>query len=95
MFKLTITELFARKMRLLSTVFAVLLGVTLMSGTLVFTDTITAQFDSVLADAHDGVDAMVRAPSDIDQSYGQAGDRMDADVIETVRAVDGVDGAAV
>ena len=95
MFKLTITELFARKMRLLSTVFAVLLGVTLMSGTLVFTDTITAQFDSVLADAHDGVDAMVRAPSDIDQSYGQAGVRMDGDVIDTVRAVDGVDGAAV
>lgn len=95
MFKLTLTELVARKMRLLSTVFAVLLGVTLMSGTLVFTDTVTAQFDSALADAHAGVDAMVRAPSDIDQSYGQAGVRMDADVIDTVRSVDGVDRAAI
>ena len=95
MFTLTVKELVARKMRLLSTVVAVLLGVTLMAGTLVFTDTITAQFDSVLADAHAGVDAMVRAPSDIDQAYGQAGVRMDANVLDTVRDVDGVEDAAV
>ena len=60
MFTLTIKELVARKMRLLNTVFAVLLGVTLMAGTLVFTDTLTATFDNVLEDARAGVDALGR-----------------------------------
>ena len=54
MFKLTIKELAAHKLRLLTTAFAVLLGVAFMAGTLVFTDTISATFDSALADADDG-----------------------------------------
>ena len=61
----------------------------LMAGTLVFTDTMLAAGDNVLEDAHAGVDAMVRAPSDVDVAYGQVGTRMDADVIDTVRHVDG------
>ena len=48
MFELTFKELVARKRRLLSTVFAVLLGVGLMAGTLVFNDTMVAAGDSVL-----------------------------------------------
>lgn len=95
MFALTIKELVAHKMRMLSTVFAVLLGVTLMSGTLIFTDTLTATFDNVLDDARAGVDAMVRAESDVDMPYGQVGTRMDAGIIDTVRGVDGVDASAL
>ena len=95
MFNLTIKELVARKTRLLSTVFAVLLGVCLMAGTLVFTDTITASYDAVLADAHAGVDAMVRSHSDTARSYGQPGARVDAGIIDAVRAVDGVEAAAI
>lgn len=95
MFSLTIKELIARKMRFLSTALAVLLGVTLMAGTLVLTDTLNATFDGVLADAHAGVDAMVRNPSAIDLSYGMVGPRMPADVIDAVRQVDGVDQAAL
>ncbi len=95
MFALTIKELVAHKMRMLSTVFAVLLGVTLMSGTLIFTDTLTATFDNVLDDARAGVDAMVRAESDVDMPYGQVGTRMDARIIDTVRGVDGVDASAL
>ena len=51
MFTLTIKELVARKLRLLATTFAVILGVGFMAGTLVFTDTISATFDSALAEA--------------------------------------------
>ena len=76
MFKLTIKELAAHKLRLLATAFAVLLGVAFMAGTLVFTDTIGATFDSVLADANDGVDAYVRTPSLIDLGYGEPGPRL-------------------
>ena len=75
MFSFTIHELAARKLRLLSTAFAVLIGVTLMAGTLVFTDTLSATFDSAVADARSGVDVMVRANSDVDRSFGQTGPR--------------------
>lgn len=95
MFAMTIKELVARKVRLLSTALAVLLGVAFMAGTLVFTDTIGATFDSVLADANEGVDVYVRTPSPIELGYGEPGPRLDATLVETVTAVAGVDEAAV
>jgi putative ABC transport system permease protein len=95
MFKLTIKELAARKLRLLATAFAVLLGVAFMAGTLVFTDTIGATYDSALAEANEGVDAYVRTPSAIDVGYGDPGPRLDASLSRTVAAVDGVDEVAL
>jgi putative ABC transport system permease protein len=95
MFGLTIKELAARKLRLLTTAFAVLLGVAFMAGTLVFTDTVGATFDAALADANDGVDAYVRTPSEIDLGYGEPGPRLDASLAQTVAAVDGVDEVAL
>lgn len=95
MFVLTIKELAARKLRLLATAFAVLLGVAFMAGTFVFTDTIGATFDSALADADQGVDAYVRTPSEIDIGYGEPGPRLDAALIDTVASVDGVDEVAL
>ena len=95
MFTLALKELAARKRRLLSTVFAVLLGVAFMAGTMVFTDTIGATFDSVLAEADEGVDAYVRAPSEIDLGYGEPGPRLDASLATRVAAVDGVDQVAL
>ena len=95
MFRLTIKELAARKLRLLTTAFAVLLGVAFMAGTIVFTDTIGATFDSVLAEANEGVDAYVRTPSEIDLGYGEPGPRLDASLIDTVASADGVDQAAL
>jgi putative ABC transport system permease protein len=95
MFTLTLKELAAHKMRLLTTAFAVLLGVAFMAGTLVFTDTVAATFDSALAEANKGVDAYVRAPSAIDVGYGEPGPRLDASLAQTVAAVDGVDQVAL
>src|SRR3954451_25379687 len=90
MFKLTLQESAARTVRLLTTAFAALLGVAFMAGTLIFTDAIGATFDSVLAEANDGVDAYVRTPSAIDVGYGEPGPRLDASMIDTVASVDGV-----
>jgi len=95
MFQLTIKELAARKLRLLATAFAVLLGVAFMAGTLVFTQTIGATFDSALAEADQGVDAYVRTPSEIDLGYGEPGPRLDATLADTVASVDGVDQVAL
>jgi len=95
MLTLTIKQLAARKLRLLTTTFAVLLSVAFMAGTVVFTDTIGATFDSALAEADEGVDAYVRTPSEIDRGYGEPGPRLDASLVETVASVDGVDEAAL
>ncbi|MET0578485.1 MAG: FtsX-like permease family protein, partial [Ilumatobacteraceae bacterium] len=95
MFHLTIKELAARKLRLLATAFAVLLGVAFMAGTLVFTQTIGATFDSALAEADQGVDAYVRTPSEIALGYGEPGPRLDAELADTVASVDGVDQVAL
>jgi putative ABC transport system permease protein len=92
---ITLRELAARKLRLLATAFAVLLGVGFMAGTMVFTDTVGATFDSALAEANRGVDAYVRTPSEIDVGYGEPGPRLDASLAETVATVDGVDDVAL
>jgi putative ABC transport system permease protein len=95
MFTLTVKELFARKLRLLTTAFAVLLGVAFMAGTIVFTDTVGATFDSALADANRGVDAYVRVHSAIHLNYGQPGPRLDATLADKVASVDSVAGVAL
>ncbi|HEX6329435.1 MAG TPA: FtsX-like permease family protein [Jiangellaceae bacterium] len=95
MLKLTIKQLAARKLRLVITAFAVFLSVAFMAGTLIFTDTIGATFDSALAEADEGVDAYVRMPSEIDLGYGEPGPRLDASVAQTVASVDGVDDVAL
>ena len=95
MFTLTIKHVVAHKLRLLTTAFAVLLGVAFMAGTLVFTDTVGATFDSALAEANEGVDAYVRTPSAIDVGYGEPGPRLDASLAQSVASVDGVDEVAL
>ncbi len=95
MFKLTLKELAAHKLRLFTAAFAVFLGVAFMAGTLVFTDTVGATFDNALAEANAGVDAYVRTPSEIELGYGEPGPRLDASLIDDVAAVDGVDQVAL
>ena len=52
-------------------------------------------FDTVLADADEGVDAYVRAPSEIDLGYGEPGPRLDASLADSVASVAGVDEVAL
>ena len=60
MFKLTLKELAGKKLRLITTALAVMLGVAFMAGTLVLTDTIGKSFDGLFAEAYSGMDAYVR-----------------------------------
>ena len=50
MFRTALKTVLARKLRLVTTAFAVLLGVAFMSGALVLTDTITRSFDNLFSD---------------------------------------------
>jgi len=91
MFRTTLKNLRAHKLRLLTTSVAVVLGVAFMAGTLVLIDTVERSFDSLLADANQGTDAVVRAESSLDtDDTGQVRARVPASTLDSVSAVDGV-----
>ena len=79
MFRTTLKNLAARKLRLLTTSIAVLLGVAFMAGTLVLTDTIGKTFDDLFADVNAGTDAYVRGEAAFeDDELGDQRARLDA-----------------
>ena len=90
MFRTTLKNLAARKLRLLTTSIAVLLGVAFMAGTLVLTDTIGKTFDSLFADVNSGTSAFVRGETAFTSELGDQRDRLDVSLVQTVSAVDGV-----
>ena len=59
--RVTIEQIFGKKLRLLLTSIAVVLGVAFIAGTLVLTDTLGHVFDDVFSSATKGVDAVVRS----------------------------------
>ena len=91
MFRTTLKTLAARKLRLFTTSFAVLLGVAFMAGTLVLTDTIGKTFDKLFADANKGTDAYVRAEIAFDSDwFGDQRPRLDTTLVDAINEVDGV-----
>ena len=91
MFALALRSILAKKLRLLSTALAVLLGVAFLSGTLVFTDTIRRSFDDLFADVFEQTDSYVRSTEELDLGLGQTQrGRMPGDVVDVVRPVAGV-----
>src|SRR5918993_3121451 len=92
MFKLTIKELAGKKLRLITTALAVMLGVAFMAGTLVLTDTIGKSFDGLFAEAYSGMDAYVRGERVIQGSNDTPS--IDASTLDTVRSVPGVEAAS-
>ena len=79
----------ARPLRTFLTAMSVVLGVAMISGTYVFTDTINKSFSEVFAQANAGTDIVV-APKEVDEAF--SGDRppLSDALIAKVRAVDGV-----
>ncbi|MEQ1788066.1 MAG: ABC transporter permease, partial [Acidimicrobiales bacterium] len=91
MFRTTIKDLSARKLRLLTTSIAVLLGVAFMAGTLVLTDTIGKTFDDLFADVNSGTDAYVRGEEAFSEANaGAQRPRLDASLAEAIGEVEGV-----
>ena len=91
MLKATLKDLWARKIRLLTTSVAVLLGVTFVSGTLVLTATVTRSFEDMFASVFRGTDAIVRAEETVDGGFdGELRPRIDDSLVAAVAAVDGV-----
>ena len=92
MTKFALKGLLGRKLRTALTALAIVLGVTMVSGTYVLTDSIDSAFDSIFTDVRSGSNAVISGRSAIDLSEGSGAfaPAFDESVLETVRGVDGV-----
>ncbi|MEN3273821.1 MAG: putative transport system permease protein [Actinomycetota bacterium] len=90
MLRATLKDLWSKKIRLFTTGIAVVLGVAFMSGTLVLTDTVGRTFTDLFANVYKDTDAIVRAKPTVKGDFGEQRPRLDASLVATVAAVDGV-----
>lgn len=92
MFRTALKTVLARKLRLISTAFAVVLGVAFMSGALVLTDTVGRSFDSLFSDVFASTDSLVRSSQKLDSNLENGGrrPRIDASILPTVEKAEHV-----
>ena len=88
----TLRNMVAHKLRLLLTAASVALGVALVAGTLILTNTMGLAFDQLFGKISAGTDAVVRAeaPYTTSEGVGTTRGTLPESVLDEVRAVDGV-----
>ena len=88
----TFRSMVAHKLRLLLTTTSIALGVALLAGTLILTNTMGIAFDMLFGKIGSGTDAVVRTEAPFTQTEGVGTDRgpIPEKVLATVRGVDGV-----
>ena len=96
MIRFALKSLAGRKLRTTLTALAIVLGVAMMSGAYVLTDTIDKAFDAIFVDSYAGTDAVVTGK---DPGFSFEGESPEPppipeETLETVRGVDGVEIAA-
>lgn len=94
MIRLALRETWARKRRLAGTVFAVFLGVALLCGTFVLSDTLGRGIKGFFADSYGGVDVVVRADQVIENGPAPVRSPLQQSLLDSVRTVPGVAEAA-
>jgi putative ABC transport system permease protein len=91
--RVALRGLAGRRLRTLLTALAIVLGVALVSGTLVLTDTVDRAFDRIFSGAYDETDAVVTGRKLVD--WSQSGKTIvSPDLLERIRALPEVDEAA-
>ena len=88
MLRVSLKGVWAHKVRLLLTALAIILGVGLISGVYVYTDTIGKAFDAIFADAYAGIDIVVATETDFSLGEGTYIDEADFARIEEVDGVE-------
>jgi len=85
-------NMFAHRRRLAATAVAVILGVSLIAGTLVLTDTINQTFGGLFTTVYQGTDPVVRAQAAFTGTQGSGAQRppVDASLVASLRTVPGV-----
>src|SRR5215471_690772 len=92
MFTVVLQGLLQRKVRLVTTALAVILGVAFTAGTLVLTDTMSKIFNDLSAGVYKGTDAVARARAVFDGPMGTGKQRplIDASLVPALSTVPGV-----
>jgi putative ABC transport system permease protein len=96
MLRLALRGLATHKLRGSLTAIAVLLGVAMVAGTLMLSDSVNRSFDDIFAEGNAGIDVSVRAASEIDTGFElpEAGAALPEALLARVEAVDGVASAS-
>src|SRR6266516_3349976 len=90
MLKFSLKALWAHKRRLAGTSLAVLLGVALLTGTLVLSDTLRRSIDQFFVTADQGTDVVVRNATNVSDSAGGPRDLIDQGLTDQIRQLPGV-----
>ncbi len=94
MLKLSLRSFGARKMRVALTLIAVALGVALISGTYILTDTINQSFDNIFQTAAKGTDVSITPRDAVDANATQTSNTIPASFLDEVQRQPGVAKAA-
>ncbi len=87
MIKVVLKGLAGRKLRALLTAAAIILGVAMISGTYVLTDTINAGFTQVFTTVYSNTDAVITGKSVVDNSSSAIAPSFDASLLQKVKAL--------
>ena len=95
MTRFALKGLLGRKLRTALTAIAIVLGVTMVSGTYVLTDSIDKAFDSIFTEVREGSNVVVsgKAAFDLSDGSGATAPSFDESVLDEVREVPGVQAA--
>ena len=91
MFQAALKNLLGHKLRMFLTGFSIILGVSFVAGTYIFTDSIGSTFDNLFKDVYAGIDVSVRPAK---PEFGVGALSFDESVLDIVKSVDGVSAAA-
>jgi putative ABC transport system permease protein len=91
--KVALRGIAARKLRAFTTFLAIFLGVALVAGTFVLTDTINRSFDEIFSDSLKGTDVVITGQTEVEQDDGMP-PAFPAALLERTRQVDGVEAAS-
>ncbi len=92
MLRLALRGLATHKLRGSLTALAILLGVAMVAGTLMLSDSVNRSFDDIFSEANAGIDVSVRAKQEIDAGFDlpESGVALPESLLPEVEAVDGV-----
>ncbi len=93
MTSLALKSLLARKVRALTTTFAVVIGVAFVAGSFILTDTIFAAFDEIFSESLSGTSVVITAQNPVEQDNGEV-PTISASLLPRVQGTPGVKLAA-
>lgn len=93
MIRVALRGLLTRKLRTVLTMVAILLGVSMISGTFVLTDTINKSFTNIFQQASQGTDVVVTGKAAVKGAFDNTPPAMPARVLSAVRSTPGVKAA--